>query len=207
MTGARFAQEVKAKLNRLDSAAYEDVRNEEIYFFGFDALKGLTLNYDNEFDKGMHRGDRLLQAYLSSLIVRKEENLVDNKVALFDEILKIKAIAVYVTLGSGDTLEEGWQPTRTESTLDRDKGIYNMFTKSYPDMPVYKLLDNTLEFEADGFVCSKIKYSYLKYPEAITQSTELDMHFVTELQDRTVTLILENLESRRIQTQPAVSRS
>ena len=46
MTGAVFVQEVKAKLNRLDSAAYEDVRVEEVLFFGYDALKYLTLDFD-----------------------------------------------------------------------------------------------------------------------------------------------------------------
>ena len=208
MTGERFALEVKGKLNRLDSSAYEDVREEEIWFFALDALKTLSLQFDDEYDRGMHKDNILLQAYLQSIIITAAElPLTDNKgVFPSAKVFKIKDLQVYVEVTG--TTEKGWQPTRTSTTLDQTLSTYNPFTKSYPDMPVYRLLNDGIEFEVDSsFTCTKIKYDYLKYPEVITGSTNLDMHFVRELQDKTVTLILENIESRRIQSQPVVSRS
>ena len=46
MTGAEFIQYVKAKLNRLDTAAYNDVRDEEILFFANNAHKVILLLWD-----------------------------------------------------------------------------------------------------------------------------------------------------------------
>ena len=47
MTGTEFVGHVKVKLNRLDSNAYADILQEEILFFGTDALKKLTLKINN----------------------------------------------------------------------------------------------------------------------------------------------------------------
>lgn len=206
MNAETFVLQVKAKLNRLDSAAYEDVRVEEIYFFGYDALKDLTIDFDSD-QYGKYKDDKNIHVYLASLIKHSsEQNLVDNKIELPD-VFKIKSMAVFVTIGAGDQQETGWQPGREIDAHDNTETEYNPFTRSYPDKPAYRLIDDNIEFFVNDFICSKLKYDYLVYPAVIDDASDLDMVFIKELQDKTVTLILENLESRRIQSQPVVSRS
>lgn len=202
MTGVQFVQEVKAKLNRLDTEAYEDVRSEEVLFFGWDALKYLILEFDEEHYKGFE-GEDTIRVYLAALTKHQTElALVANKIALPD-LFKLKDVEAYVEVDS----EKGWQTTRDSDNIKASRDEYNPFLKSYPDMPEYRLVDNKIEFHVNGFTCTKIRYTYLEYPPVITESSDLDMVFIMELQNRTVTLILENLESRRIQSQPAISKS
>lgn len=202
MNGAQFITEVKVKLNRLDTSSYEDVRPEEVLYFGYEALKDLTLEFDNMRYKGL-LSEAAILVYLDSLIKNQTElTLTDNKRALPD-LFKLKDVEVYVEVDE----EKGWQPTRVGDNNKTSKREYNPWTKSYPDMPVYRLIDSNILFDASDFICTKVRYDYLVYPSVIEESTDLDMTFISELQDKTVTLILENLESRRLQSQPVVSKS
>jgi hypothetical protein len=200
MTGSDFAQYVKAKLNRLDSDSWEDVRNEEIYLYGLDALKKLSLRFDAgiaypQLDK------RVLNNYLAQ-ITKKEVIALSNNLVTIPTLLRIKDLAVLVVIGS----ETAYQPTREADTEDQTIDTYSPFAKSYPDMPRYILSAGKIEFLVDGFLCSSIKITYLEHPVEITEGTNFEFPFMTELQDETVSLILENLESGRIQTQPSFSK-
>lgn len=203
MTGAEFIQRVKVKLNRIDTNSYQDIRPEEVLFFGDNALKTLTLL----FDIGQYSGlvdESAIKIYLASLITKGPElNLVNNEVNLPSNVLKLKDTEVFVTVGT----ESGWMPTRfltNEHTSDRQD---NMFTKSYPDTPVFRLIGGNIKFDTFNFTCSKVRYDYLKVPIVIEELSQLVYPFINELEDKTVTLILENLESRRLQTQSIVSKS
>jgi len=206
MTGAQFITYVEAKLNRLDSSAYQDIRPEEVLLYANDALKYLSLNFDlGTYSRSLDRGAIL--NYLASLTASaKDVNLTDNAVVL-PKLLKMKDLSVFVTVGEGDTQETGWVSTRdldNVKTFDRDE---NPFLHSYPDSPGYRLIDGKITFVANGFTCSKINYDYLKFPDEITEGSNLTYVFMKELEDHTVTLLLETLESRRIQSQPAVSKA
>lgn len=202
MTGAQFITEVKVKLNRLDTSSYEDIRPEEVLFFGYEALKKLTLEYDMRRYAGL-LGPGTIYNYLKELTKSHAEiNLTEGAAAL-PVLFKLKDVAVFVTIGE----ETGWQPTREEDNKKTTRDEYNPFQKSYADMPKYRLINDGIKFEENGFTCSRFKYDYLEYPEVITESTNLDMTFISDLQDKTVTLILENLESRRLQSQPVISKS
>lgn len=208
MTGAEFITYVKAKLNRLDTEAYQDVRDEEVLFYAFDALKNLSLLYD----KGMVPAtlDReTVSNYLASITKTSGVvALVNNKVAL-PLVLKIKDIRVSVTV-DGVT---GMTKSNLVDNIKSSDRWDNPFTQSQADQPNYRLIDNEIVFEQprtgefSAFTCTMIIYEYLEYPTEITESTVLDMPFVKELQDKTATLILENLESNRVQSQPIVSNS
>lgn len=203
MLGSEFISSVKVKLNRIDTSAYEDVRPEEVLFFGWDALKNLILKFDTPDFRGF-QGEETIRVYLASLTkVGPELTLINSQVDLPPEIFKIKDVNVYVEVDD----EKGWQPTREEDNIKPTLDDYNPFLQSYPDMPAYRLIEDKIVFEVSDFVCTKMKYLYLEYPPVITEATDLNMPFIMELQDTTVKLILENLESRRIQSQPIVSKS
>jgi hypothetical protein len=111
-------------------------------------------------------------------------------------------VRVIFTEGSS----EGWQPTRELDNNRNSNKNYSPFNKSFPDRPSYVLQDSKIIFFVNGFACKNIKIIYLEQPTLITESQQLNMPFVNELQDETVTLILENLESRRVQTQPSITK-
>ena len=202
MTGAQFITEVKVKLNRLDTSSYEDVRPEEVLYFGYEALKAVTLEYDQFRNKGKMGREGVLN-YLASLTKSAPAvDLVANKVAL-EDMFKLKDVAVLVSIGN----ETGWMPTRFEDNVGTSREEYNPFKKSYPDMPRFRVINNNIEFETNGFDCQKIKYDYLVYPTPFDENTDMTMVFISDLEDKTVTLILENLESRRLQSQAVVSNS
>jgi hypothetical protein len=102
--------------------------------------------------------------------------------------------------------EAGWQPTRELDNNRNSNTNYSPFSKSFADKPSYVLQESKIKFYVNDFVCKEAKITYLEQPKLITEDQQLNMPFVNELQDETVTLILENLESRRIQTQPPISK-
>jgi hypothetical protein len=203
MTGTEFALYVKARLNRLDTSAYEDVKNEEILLFGNEALKRLTL----EFDAGRHSAlvdPQAIQVYLDQLVEPiAEVNCTDNAGATPSDVLKLKDIEAFVTIGD----ESGWVPGRSRTNDLISHKEDNPFAKSYPDRPEYRVLDGKVQYDTDGsFQVTKFKGIALEIPPTITSSGQFNYPFMDELQNKTVTLLLENLESRRLETQPAVSK-
>lgn len=215
MTAAQFVQFVEAKLNRLDSSSYEDVRPEEIIFFANDALKSLVLAFDiGAYSRTLN--EAAIKVYLGTLQVygNTEAPTSLNKFELLDKVLKFKDVLAKVEVPDGDNpTETGWMPTRwldNEADSTRED---NPFLRSYADKPIFRLItqevDDTkvIKFETNGFEITNIRYDYLKYPTEITEGSVLTFPFMDELENHTVTLILENLEARRLQTQPSVSRS
>ena len=198
MTGAEFSLYVKAKLNRLDTSSWEDVRTEEILFFGRDALKRLSLRYDAG-TVPVHLQGSIMNMYLSSITETIVLNLTGG-VALLTSILKIKDTKVQVKIGN----ELRYVPTRELATQDLSFVTNSPLSKSFPDKPIYYLSQNSITFVEDGFSCEKVEIKFIKFPAEILENSILDIPFTMELQDETVKLILENLESRRIQTQPAI---
>lgn len=210
VSGAKFIQNVKVKLNRLDTSEYEDVRPEEVLFFANDALKSLTL----AFDIGAYSqlvDINAAKVYLAKLHAHQPEQtlITDNEGVLPETVFKFKDMEAFVTVPATGTVEEtGWMDTRWLNNEENSHREDNPFTRSFADTPIFRLIDDTkIKFEVGDFKVTKIRYDYLKYPEVITEASTLTYQFVNELEDKTVTLILENLESRRIQSQPAVSRS
>ena len=210
VTGTRFVQNVKVKLNRIDTSDYEDVRPEEVLFFANDALKSLTLIFDMGVYPPLVDGE-VVKNYLARLHKSQPETVLStvNEGVLPNTVLKFKDMLAYVVYPeSGTVLEEGWMSTRWLDNSHNSDREDNPFLKSFPDAPIFRLIDDTrIKFEASNFKVTKIKYDYLKYPEAITEASTLEYQFINELEDKTVTLILENLESRRISTQPQITRS
>lgn len=204
MTSEEFILNVQVKLNRIDSSSYQDVRPEEVVFFANNALKALTLG----FDQGIYSQliDRpAINRYLAGSVSSQAELAVtDNKRGVVDNIIKFKDLEAYVVMDEGD--EEGWVPTRELDNEYNSKKEYNVFTKTYPDRPSYRLVNSEITFNIDGFNVTKVRYDYLFVVE-ITEVSGVNFPFNNELEDKTVTLILENLEARRLQTQPAVSKS
>jgi hypothetical protein len=203
MTGTEFISHVEVKLNRIATSSYEDIRPEEVIFFANDALKALTL----EFDLGLY--SRLLdefatKTYLAHLYgVTENVTVTNNKFTLPVDVFKFKDLEAYVTIGA----EADWVGTRFLDNTENSTREDNLFTKSYADTPIYRLIDKEVKFEVSDFKVTKARYDYLKYPVVITEASVLDYPFLTELEDKTVTLILENLESGRINSQPVVSKS
>ena len=199
MTGTEFALYVKAKLNRLDTSSWEDVRTEEILFFGRDALKRLSLRYDAG-NVPPHLAGSVMNVYLASITETISEPLISGSV-LLPSILKIKDAKVLVKIGNASRL----MPTR-ELPTERLSNVQNSpLSRSFPDKPIYYIKGSTIYFIEDGFTCERVDIEALKFPEEILENSQIDIPFTMELEDETVKLILENLESRRIQTQPAIT--
>lgn len=206
MTGKEFITHIKAKLNRLDSSAYRDVRPEEILLYANDAYKNLILNFDIG-NYSVALDSEVIKNYLATLMVISPEIvLIDNKVAL-PNYLKLKDVTVYVTVGVGDNEESGWMPTRNLDNMQSTSREDNVFRRSFPDTPTYRITNSSILFEAVDFTCSKFKMEYLKFPDEITEDGVISFIYMKELQDATVTLILETLESRRLQSQAVVSKT
>lgn len=204
MLGSQIVANVKVKLNRIDTNSYEDIRREEVIFFVNQALKSLTL----EFDLGIYSrilNEPAIKVYLASLHkVQGEAALGANEAVLSTNVLKFKDVQVYVTVDG----EAGWQVAVEADNNNTSARQDNPFRKSFPDKPKYRLIADKIKFDTDGtFTCTKYKYEYLKNPDEITLATDVSYIFIEELEDKTVTLILENLEAQRLQTQPSVSRS
>jgi hypothetical protein len=115
-------------------------------------------------------------------------------------------IQVRVIYGRATGEDEGWQPTRELDNNRNSNTNFSPFSKSFADKPSYVLQESKIRFYVNNFICSEAKITYLEQPTLITEDQVLNMPFVNELQDETVTLILENLESRRVQTQPPISK-
>lgn len=205
MTGADFVQRVKVKLNRLDSNAYSDILPEEVLFFGTDALKKMTIKLFNG-QINFYAPRDVTSLYLSSVdAVSDEITLTNNAVAIPDDVLMIKDIEVNVTV---DNIT-GWVPARVLTTRISVSTLTDPFNKSFADKPSYELVENNIKFpiKDEEFVCNKIKIEYLIMPDDLATDSVIDFPFGQELEDETVTLILENLMNRRLQTQPTVSKS
>jgi len=206
MTGAEFITFVKAKLNRLDTNAYEDIRPEEVLLYANDAYKNLILNFDiGKYSPALD--SEVIKNYLAKLhVITGEVALTENAVAM-PELLKIKDMKVFVTIGAGDDEETGWMKTRNLDNIKNTSREDNVMRRSFPEEPVYRLTDSKIKFEVNNFTCSKIIYEYLKKPVEITEISSIDFIYMKELQDATVTSILETLESRRLQSQAVVSKT
>lgn len=204
MTSEEFILNVQVKLNRLDSSSYQDVRPEEVIFFANDALRLLTLAFDVGQYSNIVDKPAILRYLAGSTTTQTELPVTDNKRGVTDNIIKFKDLEAYVVMDVGS--EEGWTPTRELSNEYNSKREYNTFTKSYPDRPSYRLINSEITFNVDGFNVTKVRYDYLFVVE-ITEVSGVNFPFNQELEDKTVTLILENLEAQRLQTQPIVSKS
>lgn len=202
MTGTDFILYVKAKLNRLDTASYEDVRPEEILFFGNEALKTLTL----EFDMGRYSpliDIDSIRNYLASLNITVSSTDISNNEFDVPSMLKLKDLEGWVVIGD----ETGWMPCDEKANKDKSHKEENPFAKSYPDTPHFRYADSKIKFDTDEtFNITKVRYIYLRVPPEILENSTLNYTFMSELENKTVTLLLENLESRRLGTQPAVSK-
>jgi hypothetical protein len=213
MTTTEFVSRVKVKLNRIDTSSYEDVRPEEVIFFGNNAMKALILNFDLGGYPQLVDTDAV-RVYMQDFYQHQAElPLLTNEADIEAHVLKYKDVQVWVRIVDPEDdktiLEEAWVGASRDldnyKTSDRED---NPFKRSYPDSPVYRLIGGKIHFDAQDFTCTKYKYDYLKVPKVIVETdTDLDHPFMDELENKTVSLILENLEARRLQTQPAVSRS
>jgi hypothetical protein len=208
ITGAEFLIYVKAKLNRLDTNAYADIRDEFIFLMAQDAIKFLVLQYDTgQTTKGTDQAS--LNNYLASITKTGSKDLADNAVDLPNDILKIKDMVVNVKVDS----EEGFVSALEFTNHKISQKESNYFSESKAYEPTYRLIDNKIKFitkkildESANFICTKIKYEYLEQPEMFNSSSQIELPFIQELEDRTVTLILENLEQQRLGSQPQVTQ-
>lgn len=209
MTTQQFVLEIKVKLNRIDTSSYADIRPEEVVFFANQAIKQLVLGFDLGYYSQLV-DPTTIKTYLAQLYKKNRVlDLTDQSVALPEDILKIKGSSCYVVTPATDEFEaeKGWVDTRFLDNDNMPDRMDNPFLKSYPDKPIYRLVDDTISFEVDGFDVTKIRLDYLEVPEEIVETGDVEYPFNTELEDKTVTLILENLEARRLQTQPMVSKT
>jgi hypothetical protein len=200
ITGAEFLIYVKAKLNRLDTNAYADIRDELIFLLAHDALKYLILQYDTgQVTKGVDQAS--INNYLASITKQDTKDLTDNAVEL-PGVLKIKDMVVEVTVES----ETGFVPAVEFTNQSISQKEHNYFSESKAYEPSYRLIDGKIKFEVTDFVCNKIKFEYLEQPIMLDSTTQINLPFITEFEDRTVTLILENIEQQRLGSQPQVTQ-
>lgn len=205
MTGALFVLGVKVKLNRLDTSSYEDVRPEEIYFFAHNALKQLVL----QFDEGRHTSSpnsALINNYMASVTRVLPSTIVTANTLVIPDVLKFRDLEAFVKVPT--TEEEGWVPTRELSNERLSDKMSNPFIRSYPDAPAYTYTEGKLKFSVNTlFSVTQIRGVYIEEPETYTDRSDITLPFTEELENLTVTLLLENLENRRLQTQAVISRT
>jgi len=102
----------------------------------------------------------------------------------------------------------------TVSTIQEDP-----FNRSYNQIPTYYIVGNKIYFPTDGsFTILGVIPYYVRQPttvalgsqyvsQGVDVNCDLSVELHDEIIDSTVSMILENIESPRVQTQPALSRS
>lgn len=202
ITGEIFITHIKAKLNRLDSAAYEDIQPEEVLLFANDALKNLILQFD--LGQFSHIVDVLAtKKYLATLYSSTGELPLTYSKVTVPDCLKLRNVEVYVEIED----EKGWVPGRDKDHINFTGLKESPFLRSFADNPIFRLIDGDILFEAPDFNCTKMRSDLLITPLEITEDSILTYPFIPELENKTVTLLLENLEGRRLNSQPVVSKS
>jgi hypothetical protein len=98
MTGEDFVLYVKAKLNRIDTSSWEDVRSEEVLFFATEALKKLSVRFDTGIIQPTI-DEHTRQAYLASITKITEIDLPNNE-QILPLLIKIKDVSVHVYCGN-----------------------------------------------------------------------------------------------------------
>ena len=116
--------------------------------------------------------------------------------------LKIKSAKFYITAGD----KSKWIPGHLMDNTKKDFKEFKSFTASTAARPHYRLTGNSISVEENNFTASQAVLTSLMMPPAVTSSSVLEIPFMSELQNKTVSLILENLESPRIQTQPVITQ-
>ena len=213
MTGGEFVLYVKAKLNRLDTAAYTDVRSEEILFFGRDALQLLLLDFDRgAFSPSIDKNTALI--YLNSMTETKSLQKVQDEDCKFEfpDAIKYKDLNLEIEVEYNGKTYTDTKPLRVMPSEGLSLLEQTDFRRSTISEPNCYLTDNILkvikdsDYGEDDIVCKAVTCLYIKRPKELEEDGEIPVAFTKELQDKTVSLILENIENNRLRTQPIITK-
>ncbi|WP_428743147.1 hypothetical protein [Tenacibaculum sp.] len=217
-TGKELILKLKAKLNKLDTSSNRAVKPELALLFLNDAyIKLVRSKYSknggqadstafqytqlttDELDfltinKKSSKGDFVISKEDSEYIIDKSE--LENYFIHLKASLKVK---------SGNTTD--WTSPNYK-TLDEVETSYgDPFNSSIFKDPVLYQEDNKFKIVATDFEVVDASISYLRKPETITVVSEHNIPFEDELVDYTATLILENWEDARAQSQYQVTKA
>lgn len=210
MTGKDLVLNLKAKLNKLDSAANRAVRPEMALLFLYDAyIKLIRAKYaDNggQEDTTAFQFTQLTTDELNHITATHVFSELEVDEAMGTTGLPISDIPAYwihlrnkakVKLGT----KEAWK-TPSLKTLDVIGTVEDdPFNSPTFNDPIVFFEDSRIKFLTEGFEVSDVFVSYIKKPEKLTLESEVLAPFTDEIEDAACTLILENWKDGRIQTQ------
>ena len=135
-------------------------------------------------------------------------------------------VRVQLTRSDGESIWSGytWEGCEQITNIDMDSYLTTGHNKPYYEHPVFFIRGNSLYLIPDAYTnISACELIYIKYPKRLihtspttylsqtvtegddyTTTSELPITEHQKIVNTTVTLLLENIESPRIQTQPVI---
>lgn len=215
MTEIEAAQKFKIELNKLDRASLVDIRLEKIVHY----LNKATLFLVKKKYKGEESGPgrlEIMNPVLDDLAPLLKEVTVDvadggngsTIIPFFPDQLyfisaRIKTLCITADNETTSAFHEGRyvKPERVYKELD------SPFNRSRVDDPMITVINNSLViYNTDFDLDEEVMYKYLKVPKTMTGGTDdLELSFADQIIDVAVTMAIENIESKRIKTQPSIN--
>ena len=214
MTWNELAIEVKVRLNKVDTSFNRDVRIETILMFLNDSCKKLVLDkvdrlkavttrttsgVSSSSDSNYFQADSRLEAEIAYLVDTKEIVLQDSKATLdsLGDYIAIVGQQAYVAVGSAKQWVKNCKIKKIGDIYQNDP-----FMESRPSQPCL-IHKKDLEAVEDGFTIEKVKLDYVKYPIRVSitdLNEEVPYLFASEIVDKATFLLLESIQSPRVNT-------
>ena len=211
MTELEAAQKFKVEINKLDRSSLIDVRIEKINHYLNKAALFLV--------KRKYKGDNPGPGRLEVLHPVADDLKVLIKEFAPDEIngggpeteIDFETDHLYYLSSRVQTSSEkctvpGWAEGRYVKPERVYKELNSPFNGSSFDDPMVTFSDDKLVIYNPDFEVEGVKIKYLSAPRLMTaSSSQMELQFADEIIDTAVSMALENFESERIKTQPAMN--
>lgn len=207
MTELEAAQNFKIEVNKLDRSSLVDVRFEKIIHYLNKASLFLVKSKYNGEDPGPGRLE-VNHPVTDDLKVLTKVVSIDASDGFVpfadDHLYYIDSKVETMTPECNDPV---WAKCRYVKADRVNRELESPFTKTQFDDPVCSILDNKLYIYQDGFTLGDVEIKYLGAPRTITGIAEniMELPFADEIIDTAATMAIENFESDRIKTQPAIN--
>lgn len=218
--GRELILKLKAKLNKLDTSSNRSLRPEMALEFLNDAhIKLVRAKYSKDggaqdttaFQYSQLTTDELdpytKNIKLDFIASGQRDQKVDGEYHIEKGDLDNYFIHLNSLIQTKFNENSGWK-TPNYMTLDQVATTRNdPFNNSVFSAPVMYQEENKFKIIADDFEVNAVKISYLIKPKTITVDSTVVCPFEDELVDTAATLILENWQDGRVQSQPVINQT
>jgi hypothetical protein len=210
MTGLEAAQNFKIDINKLDRSNLIDIRIEKVLYYLNKAALYLVKKKYRGVDPGPGRLE-IDHPVLDDLKVLLTEYIPDSITQTSPEtVVAFASDHLYMIESNVQTTKSGlytieWYEGRYVKPERLYKELKSPFNKSVANDPVISIVDGKLVVYNTDFTVNSVKIKYLRVPGTIISGDDIELPFEDEIVDTAVSMALENFQSERIKTQPAIS--